>query len=204
MKPYFRPNSLISISYPRRNCLKTTPFTAASTYTPHIWQCLSPNSPWWWTLRQLQARGQANKTMYVHFTGTKKLGYWRQLNVGQREWNTRLSPWKMLSLAHLSPACGQTSLHKMPLVLLQPQSVWLPCNRYFHHTEQHGCSDQLGCGSISHSATNWIEMHHDHQPGASACHSHLVPASLWHCFYPPQHIYNNLKLRQAPFLLEED
>ena len=32
------PNALIYIPYPRVNCLKTIPFTAANTYIAHIWQ----------------------------------------------------------------------------------------------------------------------------------------------------------------------
>ena len=36
--PYSRPNVLIYIPYPRVNCLKTIPFTAAHTYIAHIWQ----------------------------------------------------------------------------------------------------------------------------------------------------------------------
>ena len=32
------PNSLIYISYPRVNCLKTIPFTEAHIYLAHIWQ----------------------------------------------------------------------------------------------------------------------------------------------------------------------
>ena len=32
------PNSLIYIPYPRVNCLKTIPFTAAHTHIAHIWQ----------------------------------------------------------------------------------------------------------------------------------------------------------------------
>ena len=32
------PNSLIYISYPRVNCLKTIPFTEAHIYIAHIWQ----------------------------------------------------------------------------------------------------------------------------------------------------------------------
>ena len=38
MIPYSRLNALIYIPYPRVNCLKTTPFTAAHTYIAHIWQ----------------------------------------------------------------------------------------------------------------------------------------------------------------------
>ena len=33
------PNTLIYIPYPRVNCLKTIPFTAAHTYIAYIWQC---------------------------------------------------------------------------------------------------------------------------------------------------------------------
>ena len=36
--PLLDPNSLIYIPYPRVNCLKTIPFTAAHTYIAHIWQ----------------------------------------------------------------------------------------------------------------------------------------------------------------------
>ena len=36
------PNALIYIPYPRVNCLKTIPFTAAHTYIAHIWQYPSP------------------------------------------------------------------------------------------------------------------------------------------------------------------
>ena len=35
-------NSLIYIPYPRVNCLKTIPFTAAHTYIAHIWQYPPP------------------------------------------------------------------------------------------------------------------------------------------------------------------
>ena len=40
MIPYtiLDPNALIYIPYPRVNCLKTIPFTAAHTYLAHIWQ----------------------------------------------------------------------------------------------------------------------------------------------------------------------
>ena len=37
MIPYSRLNALIYIPYPRVNCLKTTPFTAAHTYIAHTW-----------------------------------------------------------------------------------------------------------------------------------------------------------------------
>ena len=33
---------MIYIPYPRVNCLKTIPFTAAHTYIAHIWQCPPP------------------------------------------------------------------------------------------------------------------------------------------------------------------
>ena len=36
------PNSLIYISYPRVNYLKTIPFRAAHTYTTHIWHAPLP------------------------------------------------------------------------------------------------------------------------------------------------------------------
>ena len=36
------PNVLIYIPYPRVNCLKTIPFTAAHTYIAHIWQYPPP------------------------------------------------------------------------------------------------------------------------------------------------------------------
>ena len=36
------PNALIYIPYPRVNCLKTIPFTAAHTYIAHIWQYPPP------------------------------------------------------------------------------------------------------------------------------------------------------------------
>ena len=42
MIPYSRPIVLIYIPYPRVNCLKTIPFTAAHTYIAHIWQYPSP------------------------------------------------------------------------------------------------------------------------------------------------------------------
>ena len=38
MIPILEPNVLIYIPYPRVNCLKTIPFTAAHTYIAHIWQ----------------------------------------------------------------------------------------------------------------------------------------------------------------------
>ena len=37
--PILDPNALIYIPYPRVNCLKTIPFTAAHTYIAHMWQC---------------------------------------------------------------------------------------------------------------------------------------------------------------------
>ena len=45
------PNALIYIPYPRVNCLKTIPFTAAHTYIAHIWQyppraCLTLPQAW--------------------------------------------------------------------------------------------------------------------------------------------------------------
>ena len=43
MIPYSRPKRLIYIPYPRVNCLKTIPFTAAHTYIAHIYQY--PPSP---------------------------------------------------------------------------------------------------------------------------------------------------------------
>ena len=42
MIPYSRPNVLIYIPYPRVNCLKTIPLTAAHTYMAHIWQSPPP------------------------------------------------------------------------------------------------------------------------------------------------------------------
>ena len=36
--PILDPNALIYMPYPRVNCLKTIPFTAAHTYIAHIWQ----------------------------------------------------------------------------------------------------------------------------------------------------------------------
>ena len=41
--PNLDPNALIYIPYPKVNCLKTIPFTAAHTYIAHIWQY--PPSP---------------------------------------------------------------------------------------------------------------------------------------------------------------
>ena len=40
--PILDPNALIYIPYPRVNCLKTIPFTAAHTYIAHIWQYPPP------------------------------------------------------------------------------------------------------------------------------------------------------------------
>ena len=40
--PNLDPNALIYIPYPRVNCLKTIPFTAAHTYMVHIWLYRSP------------------------------------------------------------------------------------------------------------------------------------------------------------------
>ena len=36
------PNAMIYIPYPRVNCLKTIPLTAAHAYVAHIWQCPPP------------------------------------------------------------------------------------------------------------------------------------------------------------------
>ena len=38
MIPYSRPKFSLSIPYPRLNCSKTLPFTAAHTYVPYIWK----------------------------------------------------------------------------------------------------------------------------------------------------------------------
>ena len=40
--PILDPNALIYMPYPRVNCLKTIPFTAAHTYIAHIWQYRPP------------------------------------------------------------------------------------------------------------------------------------------------------------------
>ena len=42
MIPILEPNALIYIPYPRVNCLKTIPFTAAHTHIDHIWQYPPP------------------------------------------------------------------------------------------------------------------------------------------------------------------
>ena len=43
MIPILDPNVLIYIPYPRVNCLKTIPFTAAHTYISHIGLYKTPN-----------------------------------------------------------------------------------------------------------------------------------------------------------------
>ena len=45
MIPILEPNALIYIPYPKVNCLKTIPVTAAHTYIAHIWQYPPPNPP---------------------------------------------------------------------------------------------------------------------------------------------------------------
>ena len=39
---FLDPNALIYTPYPRVNCLKTIPFTAAHTYIAHIWKYPPP------------------------------------------------------------------------------------------------------------------------------------------------------------------
>ena len=44
MIPYSRPKRSDHIPYPRVNCLKTIPYTAAHTYLAHIWQYPPPGT----------------------------------------------------------------------------------------------------------------------------------------------------------------
>ena len=44
--PILDTNALIYVPYPRVNCLKTIPFTAARTYIAHIWQYPLPGGFW--------------------------------------------------------------------------------------------------------------------------------------------------------------
>ena len=68
MIPILEPNALIYIPYPRVNCLKTIPFTAAHTYIAHIWQ-YPPGTVWQflpWDAGIFAAR-QSNEWTSEHF-----------------------------------------------------------------------------------------------------------------------------------------
>ena len=58
--PILDPNALIYIPYPRVNCLKTIPFTAAHTYIAQIWQY--PRPPRDWNSPRRGMRGKQRRT----------------------------------------------------------------------------------------------------------------------------------------------
>ena len=61
MIPYPRPKLSVFIPYPRVNCLKTIPFTAAHTYIAHIWQYPPPHPS---RAFALVKRGQGTRSIF--------------------------------------------------------------------------------------------------------------------------------------------
>ena len=68
MIPYSRPKLSDLYTYPRVNCLKTIPFTAAHTYIAHIWQY--PPPPGRWLARVFQ--GQYSLNLSITYVAINK------------------------------------------------------------------------------------------------------------------------------------
>ena len=63
--PILDPNALIYIPYPRVNCLKTVPFTAAHTYIATYGSTPSPPGGKTHTQTSVQSFGQGNKKIWI-------------------------------------------------------------------------------------------------------------------------------------------